>query len=275
MCVDYKDLNRASPKDNFLLPHIDLLVDNTAQHSCYSFMDGFSEYNQIQMAQEDKEKTTFITTWGTFYYKVMPVGLKNTGATYQRAMVTLFHNMIHKEVEVYMDDMIAKSKTPKQHINDLRKLFERLREYQLKLNPAKCTFGVKTGKLLGFIVNERGIELDPNKVKAIWNMLAPKSEKEVRGLLGRVNYIACFISQLTTTCSPMCKLPRKNQKMEWNKECLEAFEKIKQYLESPPVLVSVVSGRIARWQMALSEYDVVYTSQKAVKGNALAEQLAH
>ncbi|RDY05741.1 hypothetical protein CR513_10379, partial [Mucuna pruriens] len=161
------DLNRASPKDNFPLPHIDLLVDNTAQYSCYSFMDGFSRYNQIWMAPKDKEKTTFITMWGTFCYKVMPFGLKNGGATYQRAMVTPFHDMMHKEVKVYVDDMIAKSKTPGQHIDDLRKLFERLRKYRLRLNPTKCTFGVKTGKLLGFIVNERAIELDPDKVKAI------------------------------------------------------------------------------------------------------------
>ncbi|RDX66416.1 hypothetical protein CR513_54818, partial [Mucuna pruriens] len=100
MCIDYKDLNRASPKDNFPLPHIDMLVDNTAQHAFYSFMDGFSGYNQIRMEIEDREKTTFITTWETFCYKVMPLGLKNARATYQRAMVTLFHDMMHKEVKV-------------------------------------------------------------------------------------------------------------------------------------------------------------------------------
>ena len=98
MCVDYQDLNKACPKDNFLLLHIDFLVDNTAQASVFSFMDGFSGYNQIKMAPEDMEKTTFMTPWGTFCYKVMPFGLKNAGATYQRVMVTLFHDMIHKEV---------------------------------------------------------------------------------------------------------------------------------------------------------------------------------
>jgi len=110
MCVDYRDLNRASPKDDFSLPHIDVLVDNTAQHAFFSFMDGFSGYNQIKMAKEDMEKTTFTTPWGTFCYKVMPFGLKNAGVTYQRAMVTLFHDMMHKEIEVYVDDMIAKSR---------------------------------------------------------------------------------------------------------------------------------------------------------------------
>ena len=124
MCVDYRDLNRASPKDNFPLPHIDTLVDNIAKHSLFSFMDGFSGYNQIRMAQEDMEKTTFLTMWGTFCYKVMPFGLKNAGAIYQRAMVTLFHDMMHKEIEVYVDDMIAKSQGEDEHVVNLRKLFE-------------------------------------------------------------------------------------------------------------------------------------------------------
>ena len=104
MCVDYRDLNRASPKDNFLLPHIDILVDNTAKYSLFSFMDGFLSYNQIRMASEDMEKITFLTMWGTFCYNVMPFALKNVGATYQRAMVMLFHDMMHKEIEVYVDD---------------------------------------------------------------------------------------------------------------------------------------------------------------------------
>ena len=167
VCVDYHDLNRASPKDNFLLPHIDTLVDNTAKHALFSFMDGFFEYNQIKMAPEDMEKTTFVTMWGTFCYRVMPFDLKNARATYQRAMVTLFHDMMHKEIEVYVDDMIAKSQGEEDHIVNLKKLFERLRKFQLKLNPAKCTFGATFGKFLGFVVSKKGIEIDPDKVKAI------------------------------------------------------------------------------------------------------------
>ncbi|RDY06259.1 hypothetical protein CR513_09784, partial [Mucuna pruriens] len=204
--MDYMDLNRASPKDNFSLPHIDVLVDNIAQHAFFSFMDGFLGYNQIMMLPEDQEKATFITFWGTFCYKVMLFGLKNAGATYQRAMVTLFHDMMHKEIEVYVDDMIAKSKAPEQHIGDLRKLFLRLYKYKLRLNPAKCTFRVKTGKLLDFLVNENGIKVDPDNVKVIREMPVPKSESEVRGFLGRINFIARFISQLTATYSPIFKL---------------------------------------------------------------------
>ena len=103
-------------------------------------MDGFSGYNQIRMALKDMKKTTFLTMWGTFCYKVMPFGLKNAGATYQRAMVTLFHDMMHKEIEVYVDDMIAKSQGEDDHVINLKKLFERLKKFQLKLNLAKCTF---------------------------------------------------------------------------------------------------------------------------------------
>ncbi|RDY13184.1 Retrovirus-related Pol polyprotein, partial [Mucuna pruriens] len=128
-------------------------------------------------------------------------------------------------------------------MDDLRKLFERLRKYKHRLNPANCTFGVKTRKLLGFIVNEKGIEVDPDKVKVIQNILPLRIETEVQGFLGRVNYIARFISQLTTTCDPIFKLHWKNQKMEWNQQCQEAFEKVKEYLETPLVLVPTVLGK--------------------------------
>ena len=146
----------------------------------------------------------------------MSFGLKNAGATYQRAMVTLFHDMIHKEIEVYVDDIIAKSKKEDDHVAVLRKLFERLRKYQLRLNPEKCTFGVISGKLLGFVVSRKGIEVDPDKVKAIVDMPPPQTQKEVRGFLGRLNYISRFISNLTPTCEPIFKLLKKNQPVEWD-----------------------------------------------------------
>ena len=109
VCVDFRDLNKASPKDDFHLPHIDMLVDSTTSHSMFSFMDGFSGYNKIMMSPEDMEKTSFITKWGTYCYRVMSFGLKNARVTYQRAATTIFHNMMHRDVEVYVDDMIVKS----------------------------------------------------------------------------------------------------------------------------------------------------------------------
>ena len=227
MCVDYRDLNRASPKDDFPLPHIDVLVDNTAQHKVFSFMDGFSGYNQIKMAPKDMEKATFVTQWGTFCYKVMPFGLKNACATYQRAMVALFHDMIHHEIEVYVNDMIERSQTEEDHLDHLYKLFERLEKYKLRLNPNKCIFGVRSGKLLSFVVIGKGIGVDPTKVKAIQEMPAPHTEKEVRAFLGRLNYITRFISHLTATCEPIFKLLKKDRVVRWNDDCQMALIKSK------------------------------------------------
>ena len=201
MCVDFRDLNKASPKDYFPLPHIDILVDNIARHALLSFMDGFSRYNKIKMAPEDMEKTSFITKWGTYCYKVMPFGRKNVGAT--RAATTLLHDLIHKEVEVYVDDMIVKSKDREGHIPVLHKFFKRIQFYKLWLNPKKCTFGVTSRKLLGFMVSQKGIEVDPNKIKAIVEMKPPRTEKEIQGFLGRIQYISRFIAQLTVTCEPL------------------------------------------------------------------------
>ena len=124
----------------------------------------------------------------------MPFGLKNASPTYQRAMVTLFHDMMHKDFEVYVDDMIAKSRTTRDHLVDLRKLFRCLIKYRLRLNPNKCVFGASSGKLLDFIVSQSGIEVDPEKVQAIQDMPAPQTEKQIRSFLGKVNYIARFIA---------------------------------------------------------------------------------
>jgi hypothetical protein len=132
-------------------------------------------------------------------------------------MTTLLHDMMHKEIEVYVDDMIVKSVTEEEHVEYLLKMFQRLRKYQLRLNPNKCTFGVRSGKLLGFIVSQKGIEVDPDKVRAIREMPVPKIEKQVRGFLGRLNYISRFISHMTATCRPIFKLLRKEQGIMWQK----------------------------------------------------------
>ena len=144
-----------------------------------SFMDGFSRYNQIKMASEDMEKTSFITPWGTYCYKVMPFGLKNVGATYQRAATTLLHDLIHKEVEVYVDGIIVKSKVREGHMPALRKFFEIIWFYKLRLNPKKCTFKVTSGELLEFMVSQRGIEVDPDKIKAIVEIKPSRTKKEI------------------------------------------------------------------------------------------------
>ncbi|XP_021854133.2 uncharacterized protein [Spinacia oleracea] len=148
VCIDFRDLNSSSPKDYFPLPHIDVLVDR---------------YNQILMSANDMPKTSFITPWGTFCYREMPFGLKNAGATYQRAATTILHDLIHNTVEVYVDDMIVKSHDRGNHVEALNSFFDRIRKYNLRLNPHKCMFGVTSGKLLGFVVSQDGIKVDSGK----------------------------------------------------------------------------------------------------------------
>ncbi|XP_054797600.1 uncharacterized protein LOC129302733 [Prosopis cineraria] len=152
-------------------------------------------------------------------------------------MVALFHDMMHKEIEVYVDDMVAESAENESHLEVLRKLFVRLREYRLRLNPNKCIFRALSGKLLGFIMSRKGIEVDPDKVRAIQEMPSPQTEKEVRSFLGRLNYIARFIANLTATYESMFKLLKKNCREIWDDNCQKAFDKIKDYLLNPPILV--------------------------------------
>lgn len=157
MCVDFTDLNKACPKDSFPLPRIDQLVDSTTRHKLLTFMHTFSGYNQIKMAEEDQEKTAFIISQGLYCYKVMPFVLKNAEATYQRLVNKMFSKQICRNMEVYVDDMLVKSKEELAYLDDLKETFATLKQYQMKLNPSKCVLGVALEKFLGFMVSQRGI----------------------------------------------------------------------------------------------------------------------
>ena len=217
MCVDFTDLNKACPKDSYPLPCIDQLVDSTAGHQLLSFMDAFSGYNQIKMDEADQEKTSFITSQGLFYYKVMPFGLKNTGVTYQRLVNHMFYPQIGRNVEVYVNDMPVKSLDEERHLDDLQETFDILRRHQMKLNPNKCAFGISSGKFLGFMVSQRGIQANPDKIQVILDMEPPKNIKEVQSLMGRVATLNRFISKATDKCLPFFKILRKA--FEWTDEC--------------------------------------------------------
>ena len=182
LCIDFTDINKACPKDSFPLPRIDLIVDATAGHELLGFMDAFSRYNQISMDPNDQEKTSFVTAQGTYCYRVMPFGLRNRGATYQRLVNRMFQKQIGTTMEVYIDGMLVKSTKSDLHIPHLSEAFQILRNYNMKLNPAKCAFGVSAGKFLGFIVNHRGIEANPDKIKALLDMPSPSGIKEVQRL---------------------------------------------------------------------------------------------
>ena len=179
MCVDFRDLNKACPKDFYPLPRIDQLVDSTAGFELLCMLDAAQGYHQIPLLPADRPKVSFITAFGTYCYRVMPFGLKNAGATYQRLVDKIFCNQIGKNMEIYVDDMLIKSKTADSLIDDLEEVFSILREYRLKLNPLKCIFGVRGSKFLGFMVSERGIEINPDKIRAVMDMPSPRNINEV------------------------------------------------------------------------------------------------
>jgi hypothetical protein len=158
MCVDYTDLNEHCPKDPFVLPWIDQVIDSTTGCDLLCFLHCYSGYHQIAIKEEDQEKTTFITPFGAYCYTTMSFGLKKAGATFQRAIQACFKRQLNKNVEAYVDDVVVKTRNSDTLIADLEETFASLREYRYKLNPNKCIFSVPSGKLLSFIISHRGIE---------------------------------------------------------------------------------------------------------------------
>ena len=218
-------------------------------------MDAFSGYNQISMDPDDQEKTSFVTGQGTYCYRVMPFGLKNVGATYQRLVNRMFQKQIGASMEVYIHDMFVKSTTTELHITHLVEAFLILKEYNMKLNPAKCAFGVSVEKFLGFIVNNRGIEVNLDKIKAVLDMPSPSSIKEVQRLTGRIAALSRFVSRASDKCQPFFQILKKA--FQWDARCEEAFAALKTYLSSPPpppVLVSPSkkSSLLCTWQFQIS-----------------------
>ncbi|KAK4856809.1 hypothetical protein QYF36_021535 [Acer negundo] len=236
VCIDFTDLNKACPKDSFPLPHIDMLVYATAGHDLLSFIDAYSGYNQILMHPDDQEKTAFVTEQGTFCYKVMPFGLKNASATYQRLVNKMFAKMLGTTMKVYIDDMLVKSLVAQQHIDHLRQSFNILDKCGMKLNPTKCSFGVSSGKFLAYLVTRRDVEANPNQIRSIERIESPRCIKDVRKLTGRVAALNRFISKSSKRCLPFFNTLRKNKTFEWNDNCEKALQDLKTYLKSPPLL---------------------------------------
>ncbi|KAL5847401.1 hypothetical protein ACOSQ3_010925 [Xanthoceras sorbifolium] len=253
VCIDFTDLNKACPKDSFPLPHIDMMVDATAGHELLSFMDAFSGYNQILMHPDDQEKTSFITERVIFCYKVMPFGLKNAEATYQRLVNKMFANMLGQTMEVYIDDMLVKSLIADQHLYHLRQSFDIIDKYGMKLNPTKCSFGVSSGKFLGYLVTKGGVEANPDQIQSIMNLRSPKSIKDVQKLTGRLATLNRFISKSSEKCKPFFYALKKSKSFDWNQTSEEAFQNIKRHLADPPLLSKPKEGETLILYLAVSE----------------------
>jgi hypothetical protein len=266
MCVDFTDLNKACPKDPYPLPNIDRLIDGASGYKMLSFMDAYSGYNQIKMNPTDAPHTAFMTNTCNYFYNVMPFGLKNAGATYQRLMDRVFSEQIGKNLEVYIDDMVVKTTEEGEHDQDLGDILASVRKYNMRLNPAKCSFGVQSGKFLGFMLTNRGIEANPDKCQAIIDMRSPTSVKEVQQLTGRIAALSRFLSCAGEKAFHFFSTLRKCERFVWSTQCEEAFQNLKTFLASPPILTRPEKGNTLYLYLAVSDKALSSALVQEIKG---------
>ena len=242
--MDFTNLNKACPKDPFPMPQIDQLVDATASHPRMSFLDAFQGYHQILLALEDQEKTAFVMPIRNYHYNVMSFGLKNARSTYQRMMTRMFEPQLGKNIKIYVDDMVVKSKVVSEHLEDLGGTFNVLRRHKLRMNVSKCSFGVGSSKFLGYMVTHKGIEVNPDQIKAINDLKPPRNAKEVQKLTRMIAALNRFISRSADRCRPFYLLINKWKGFEWSEDCTAAFQQLKEYLSRPPIMSSPAADEI-------------------------------
>ncbi len=237
-CVNMKPLNNITEKDNFPLPHIDDALDSlgSANPKYFSTLDLATGYWQIGLEEESRKKSAFITQDGLYEFNVMPMGLTNAPATFQRVMQEVFRGLNWKFVLIYLDDIIVFSKSFQEHVEHLRQVFQRLRESNLKLKPKKCTFAREQVRYLGHIVSHDGIATDPEKTKIVQEYPVPTKVSELRSFLGFVGYYRKYIKDYCKIAEPLTNLTRKDVPYVWSNQCAEAFETLKQKLMEPPIL---------------------------------------
>ncbi|KAL4386422.1 hypothetical protein GQ457_09G016820 [Hibiscus cannabinus] len=237
ICMDYRKLNKATKKDHFPLPFIDQMLDRLAGKEFYCFLDGYSGYNQISIAPEDQEKTTFTCPYGTYAFRRMPFGLCNAPATFQRCMLAIFSDMVEEFLEVFMDDFSVSGETFDSCVGNLAKVLKRCEEADLVLNWEKCHFMVNEGTVLGHRISSKGIEVDKAKVEVIEKLLPPTNVKGIRSFLGHAGFYRRFMKDFSKISKPLCNLLQQNQPFVFDKECQSAFEELKLRLISAPVVV--------------------------------------
>ena len=236
VCIDYRKLNAVTRKDHFPLPFLDQILERVAGHEYYCFLDGYSGYNQIEIAPEDQEKTTFTCPFGTFAYRRMPFGLCNAPATFQRCMLSIFSDMVERFLEVFMDDFSVFGDSFQDCLSNLTKVLSRCEEKNLVLNWEKCHFMVRQGIVLGHIVSSKGLEVDKAKIDLISNLPAPKTVRDVRSFLGHAGFYRRFIKDFSVISRPLCNLLLKEAEFEWTEACQVAFTKLKDMLTTAPIM---------------------------------------
>ena len=238
ICIDYRKLNKPTRKDHFPLPFLDQMLDRLAGYEYYCFLDGYSGYNQIAIAPEDQEKTTFTCPYGTFAFRRMPFGLCNAPGTFQRCMMAIFSDMVEKTIEIFMDDFSVMGNSFDNCLANLRAVLARCEETYLVLNWEKCHFMVQEGIVLGHRISARGIEVDKAKIEAIEKLPPPSSVKGIRSFLGHAGFYRRFIKDFSQIAKPLSNLLVQGIPFEFDSQCLQAFTVLKDKLISAPIVVA-------------------------------------
>ncbi|GJT85187.1 reverse transcriptase domain-containing protein [Tanacetum coccineum] len=237
VCIDYQKLNEATRKDHFPLPFMDQMLERLAGNEFYCFLDGFSGYFQIPIDPQDQEKTTFTCLYGTFAYRRMLFGLCNAPGTFQRYMMAIFHDMIKKTMEVFMDDFLVFGDSFASCLSNLDKMLKRCEDTNLVLNWEKCHFMCKEGIVLGHKISKSGIEVDRAKVDVIAKLPHPTIVKGVKSFLGHASFYRRFIQDFFKIARPMTHLLKKDAPFVFSQDCIDAFETLKKKLTKALILV--------------------------------------
>ena len=238
ICIDYRKLNIATRKDLFPLPFIDQMLDRLVGHHHFCFLDGYSGYNQIAIAPEDQEKTTFTCPYGTFAFRRIPFGLCNAPATFQRCMMSMFSDLVEEVMEIFMDDFTVYGSNFEQCLNNLETVLQRCKDKQLALNWEICHFIVTEGIVLGHKISATGLEVDQSKISIIKTLAPPITVKGIRSFLGHAGFYRRFIKDFSKIARPLCKLLEKDTRFNFDDSCKAAFEEIKSRLVQAPIMAA-------------------------------------
>ena len=236
LCVDYRALNQITKKNRYLLSLIGMLVDQLRKAKIFTKIDLQAGYNNVQVAEGHEWKTAFRTRYGSYKYLVMPFGLTNTPSAFQFFMNDIFHDMVDVCVVIYLDDILIYSIDEELHIQNIRKVLERLRANHLYAKPKKCTFHMTSVEYLGVIITSDSVKMDPEKVQIILTWPELRTVKEHQSFLGFVNFYRQFIDNYSGITKSFTALLKKNALWNWTQQCQSAFQLLKAAFTKAPVL---------------------------------------
>jgi hypothetical protein len=262
MCIDFRKFNKETWKDHYPLPFINQMLERLATHTHFCYPDGYFGFSQIAVHPDDQEKMTFTYPFGMYAYRRMPFGLCNAPATFQRCMAAIFAGFVEEIMEVVMDDFSTYGTSFDDCLHNLNKVLQGCEDTNLVLNWEKCRFMVNEGIVLGHKISEKGIEVDRAKIDAIEKLPCPRDIKGIRSFLGHASFYRCFINNFSSISKPLTNRLQKSAPFNFDKECISAFEQLKQALIMAPII------KLPKWD---EPFEVIYETDDNTLSDALAQ----